>query len=514
MTRTRKVAGSVALSLLSQAVAMIVGLWLTRFILGALGQHDYGLWLIILQSLGYLALADIGVVAVLPRQTAFTTGKDGSPDALPRLVGETARLVRWQTPVVFALALVAWLAVPPSVVAHRDVLGLVLLLFAASFPLRLYTAVLQGLQDLVFLGWVQFAGWLVSAAVTVIALLSGLGLYSLALAWGVTQLGPPLVARWRLGAKYPHALPRDPISLGWAGARRHLSSALWVSLGQLAGAMVNGADILIIGAVMGPAAVVPYAVTVKLIQVIGNLPVMVAHAAGPGLSQMRAGESKDDLRRATNALAQAVLAGAGIVACVIVAVNQGFVGWWVGADRYAGDTLTLLAVVLMLVRHYGTTIVYAIYSFGHEKRLAVAGIMEGAVSVAAGIALVKIAGPVGAVIGALIAAVLVVMPLILPTLARELATTVGGLFRALLPFALRLALSLAAGVLIGRWLAPTSPWMLAVAALAAAGVYVALVLPVALRPPLREYVLQLVTLVRTRLGLAPAPPAPPAPAAM
>ena len=87
MTRTRRVAGSVALSLMSQVVAMVVGLWLTRFILDTLGQSTLGLWLIILQALGLLALADLGVVAVLPRQTAFVTGRDGAPGALGELVG-------------------------------------------------------------------------------------------------------------------------------------------------------------------------------------------------------------------------------------------------------------------------------------------------------------------------------------------------------------------------------------------------------------------------------------------
>ena len=55
MTRTRRVAGSVALSMLSQVAAMVVGLWLTRFVLGRLGQHDYGVWLVISPfNLGYL----------------------------------------------------------------------------------------------------------------------------------------------------------------------------------------------------------------------------------------------------------------------------------------------------------------------------------------------------------------------------------------------------------------------------------------------------------------------------
>jgi len=516
VTRTRKVAGSVFLSLTSQVAAMVVGLWLTRFILFRLGQHDYGVWLIILQSLGYVALADIGVVAVLPRQTAFVTGKDAPPDALPTLVGETARLVLWQTPIVMGLCVVAWLLFPHhgTWTTSHGPLAAMLAIFAIAFPLRLFPAILQGLQDLVFLGWLQLATWLLNTIVVVSALWAGLGLYALALAWAATQIIPPLVGWHRLRTVHRHALPARLPPLTWPDARRHLASALWVSLGQMSNALSSGADVLIVGAVLGPSVVVPYVITLKLITVIGNLPVTVAHAAGPGLSQMRVGESRHDLRRATDALAQAVLAATGVVACVIVAVNRGFVGWWVGPDRYAGALITLVGVALMLLRHYGTTVVFAVYSFGHERRLAIVGIVQGAVSVSLSIVLVKTIGLVGALIGPIAAEFLVVLPGVLPVLARETDTTVSGLLLRQLPFALRLGLALALGAALGSWLAPTAPLLLAVTSLLAAAAYVALIAPVALRPPLREYVVQIAHVVRARLGLAPAPPTvpPPAPA--
>jgi len=337
---------------------------------------------------------------------------------------------------------------------------------------------------------------------SVAALLAGLGLHALAIGWAVTQLAPPLASWVRLRVRHRAALPGSLPPLTWPAARRHLSSAVWVSLGQFSAALVNGADVLIVGAVMGPVAVVPYVVTLKLIAVAGNLPVTVAHAAGPGLSQMRAGEPRTDLRRATDALAQAVLAASGLVACVVLAVNQWFVSWWVGADRFAGWDVTALGVALMLVRHYGTTVVFAVYSFGHERRLALIGFVEGAVTVALSIALVQAIGLPGALIGALAAGTLVVFPLCLPTLAAETATTVGGLIRALLPFVVRLAVALALAAAVGRLAQPGGLAGIGLLAIVAAAGYAALLLPVVLRPPLREYTLQLAGAVRARLGVA------------
>ena len=506
MTRTRRIAGSVALGLATQVATVVVGFWLTRFILDRIGVHDYGVWLVLLQFLGYLALADLGVVAILPRQAALLTGGTPGPGALRSLVGETARLIVWQWPFVIALSAAAWLLLPADWDTSRGPLAIMLAVFAIAFPLRLFGAVLQGLQEMVFLGWVQLATWMASTIVSVVALTAGFGLYSLSLAWGVLQLVPPVLCLHRLGTRYPDLLPRNLPHLGWDAARRHLGSAAWVSLGQLSSILVYGADLLIIGTLLGATAVVPYAVTLKLISVVANAPVMLAHASGPGLSQLRAGDSRDSLRRATGALTQGLLAMSGGVACVVVAVNQGFVGWWLDAGQYAGTVVTLAATGLMLLRHYATASAFALFSFGHERLTAMAGIVEGAVTVVASIVLVRAMGPVGAVFGALIAVTLFTLPMILPTLARETGTTVGGVLRIIAPFALRIAIATATAHVIGSWFQPTGPFMLVAAALLSAAIYTVLMLPVALRPPLRDYVVQLVGAIRARIW--PSPPTP------
>ncbi len=512
MTRTRRVAGSVALSLMSQVVAMVVGLWLTRFILDRLGQSTFGLWFIILQALGWLALTDLGVVGILPRQVAFATGKDAPAGALGELASRATRLVLWQWPGVMALCAAAWFLVPVSG-AGRQALGIVLLSFAVAFPLRVFGAVLQGLQDLVFLGWVQFAAWALGTAVTVGGLVAGLALNALALSWGVMLLLPALVLWRRLAARFPEAVPRRLPRLSWADARQYLARAWWVALGQLSSVLASGADVLIIGLVVGPAAVVPYVLTLKLVAVIGNWPMTMAHASGPALSQMRAGESREDLRRATGALAAAVLTASGAVACVIMAVNESFVGWWVGADQYAGTWVTLLGIALMMLGHYGSTIVYTVYSFGHERRLALSGIVQGVVTAAAAWGLVRLLGPAGAILGGLVG-VGTLLPLLLPTLAADTDATVRRLVVAVLPFGARVLLALAAAAALGRVIEPRSLPGLALAAVLAVAVYAAVMLPAVLRPPLREYALQLWRAALARLSRAgpTVPPTPSAPA--
>ena len=101
-SRTRRFVGGLSVGYLHTAIVTIVGLWLTPYLLRHLDQHDYGLWLLTTQILFYLGLTDVGIVALLPREIAFTTGRAGVTlaDDLRQLVGETTRLVLWQLPFV------------------------------------------------------------------------------------------------------------------------------------------------------------------------------------------------------------------------------------------------------------------------------------------------------------------------------------------------------------------------------------------------------------------------------
>src|SRR5258708_39548700 len=115
MSRSRRFLGGLALTYGYQAMLVVTGLWLTPFLLGRIGQHDYGLWLVGTQLLTYLSLTDFGVVALLPLETAYATGRAGGAGLatdLPRIIGQSARMVLYQVPIVMAAALVMGLAIP------------------------------------------------------------------------------------------------------------------------------------------------------------------------------------------------------------------------------------------------------------------------------------------------------------------------------------------------------------------------------------------------------------------
>lgn len=502
MSRTNRFLSGIGFGYASQILTTMVGFWLTPFLLHRVGQHNYGLWLVGTQLMFYLALLDLGIVALLPRETAFATGRAPTIEEaadLPLIFGHTVRIILWQMPLVALGALIAWFLMPAEWADLRNPIGVVLLAFVFTFPLRIFRAVLHGLQDLAYLGRTGIITYLISTGITVGLVLAGWGLYALAIGWTVQQFAGAFTGWYRLRTRFPTVLPRTLPEMPWSTARTRLTQGGWVSLSQIAQVLLNGTDILIIGKLFGPAAVVPFVITGKLITVLSNQPQMLMAAAGPALSQMRIAESRERLSEVCIALSQAMLMVSGAVVCVVLAVNQGFVGRWVGTHQYGGSWLTALILLSMLLRHWNLTVASALFFFGYERRLCVTALLDGLVSVGAIFLLVRELGLIGAPLGTISGALLISLPANLWALARESNLSVARLIQPLLPWFLRFVALTTGIILVARIWIPNNFLLLGLTAAVTATIYFAVMFPLALRSPLGDYVRPRLFPIRARV---------------
>lgn len=491
MSRTRRFLGGVSVGVAHQVVVTAVGLWLTPFLLWRLGPHDYGLWLTATQLIAYLTLLDVGVLALLPRDAAYATGRAGGvrhASDLPEVIGRTALIVLWQIPIIAAIAWMAWWLIPGSWQPLRFPLGVLLAAFVLTYPLRIFQATLQGLQDLAFVGSLQLAAWMLGTAVTVWLVFGGWGLAALAVGAMVTQLASLGACGYRVATSFPSAMPRKLPRLPWRVAAAHLRRALWVSVSQVAQVLLYATDILIVAWIFGPVTVVPYACTQKLISVLSNQPQILTQAAAPALSELRMGASPSKLFSVTSSLSLALMLGSGAVLVVVLAVNRAFVSWWVGPDQYGGAVLTALFGAAMLVRHWNTALVYALFSFGHERRISLTTAADGIVSLVLSLALARAIGVIGVPIGFLCGALLVSVPWNVRALARDTGVSPLQFTSALTPWAVRLALLLPVAVAANFFVRSASFLSVATVAAAMGAAYAGLMLPLVVRPPLSEYV--------------------------
>lgn len=489
MTRTRRFVGGVGVTYAHQVLVTAVGLWLTPFLLSRLGAHDYGLWLTAGQLIAYLTLLDLGVLALLPREAASATGSTADAKGeLTAVVERASWIVIWQMPLIAIATTVAWFTLPADWQGLRGPLALLLVAFVLMYPLRLFQATLQGLQDLAFVGALQLVAWGLGVAVSVALVLKGMGLFAVAGGAVVTQVVSLAGCGIRVFRRFPEAMPRGVRRQPWSEIRSYMQRAGWVSVAQVAQLLVNASDMLLVAWFFGPVTVVPYACTQKLISVLANQPQVLTQAAAPALSQLRTGATKEKLFTVTTSLSLALMLVSGAVVVVVLALNRAFVGWWVGPDQYGGALLTGLFTLGMLIRHWNTALVYSLFSFGFERRISLTTVADGCVSLALAFVLGRTTGIVGIPIGFIAGALLVSIPAHVLALARVTGVTPRQYASPLIPWAIRavVLVPLAAGV--NLFLQPHGFFVIAAAAAGVGAAYAALMIPVAIRPPLGEYV--------------------------
>lgn len=503
MTRTQRFVSGFANGYAHLVVATLAGLVLTPLFLARLGTEAYGLWIVGSQLLAYFLLLDLGVVALVPRETAYLTGATGRREApaVRALIEKTLAIALVQTPfVAVAAAAVLW-GLPAGWQPLRPALTIVLAAFVLTFPLRVFQAALSGLQDLAFVARVQFAGWAAGTLASAVLVVRGHGLLALGIGWCVTQGVVVAACAVRLARAFPAAFPGRPRVEAGPPAGRYLVQSAWVSVSQVSQVLLNGTDVMLVAALMGPSAVVTYTCTAKLIAVLANQPQALLQTAAPALSELRTREDASRLFPVSAALAQATLALSGLIACVVLAVNGGFVAWWVGADRFGGFTLTALLLGAMVARHVNVTHVYALFCFGHERRLAITGLADGVSTLAFTAIGLAMFGLPGAPLGAIAAVLLVGGPLNLTALARQATVPPARILGALWPWFWRCGVVALLSAAAGRALGSAGVPLLAAGAAAIAAAYAAIVGPAVLRSPAGPYVAPLLARARAVLRM-------------
>ena len=102
---------------------------------------------------------------------------------------------------------------------------------------------------------------------------------------------------------------------------------------------MNGTDLLLIGALLGPEAVVPYACTGKLVTLLASQPQLLMATAVPAMSEIGASVHARSAVSGVHHHEPLLLIASGAMACMVLTINGPFVSWWVGPDRFAGLAL-------------------------------------------------------------------------------------------------------------------------------------------------------------------------------
>ncbi len=394
---------------------MVLGLVITRTVLHILGKDTWGLWAASGALLSYAGLADLGVLRILPWVIADADGKKDHD----RIRASLAAALPYAVLTGFAyvgVALLLWQLYPPLLrLSPRDQIALrgpvfcVVILTACTFPLRVFTALLTGLQDTTFLGAVGLVEVIESSLLSFVLAWQGFGLYSLAVGVALPPVLSAAAAFLRANVSFRRLLR------SWRWPSRRLVSSLAVDgigawLATVGFQLAAAADPVILSNVGLRSAVAGFVITSRLPMTLVHFVLILPDAALVGLAQLRAEGARDRTYDVVLAILRLNLILAGAVACAVLASNAGFVRLWVGADLFFGAPLNALfaANAVLMTAIHGLVVISGV--FGSRLKVGIVFVINGLLHLLLASTLGRYIGVYGVCVATLLSGALTALP--------------------------------------------------------------------------------------------------------
>jgi O-antigen/teichoic acid export membrane protein len=404
MINKRQVVKNVGSSWFGLGVNVLVGIFLSPFILHRLGDAAFGIWVLIFSITGYYGLFDMGIRSSIIRYVSkFTAVNDH--EELAKLIN-TALFIYTS----IGLAALAITALGSLSVNHifripadfensaRWLFFMVGTSLAVGFPVGVFSGMLEGLERFYVLSLTNVVSTLLRATLIVIALYRGGGLLTVAF---ITVALPLLTAVLR-GAI---ALRILPIPFAWRYVNRktlrEMASYGGLTFMSIVAVRLRGrTDAMVIGTFLSSVAITYFSIGARLIDYTAEVVSSLAQIFVPMSSQSEATGNIDRLRRIFVAGNRACALIVFPISATLIILGKSIIEAWVGA-RYIERSYPVLLVLIvpwtvMLAQGASSRV---LYGMGKHGKLAAVALTEGIANLVLSILLVRPFGIMGDAFG-------------------------------------------------------------------------------------------------------------------
>lgn len=386
-------------------VNILVGVFLSPFILHRLGDTAFGLWVLIFSLTGYYGIFDFGIRSSIVRYVSkYTATKDA--EEVSGLIN-TAMFTYSCVGIVSLLLTVAGslyidrlFKIPADF--HATAAWLLFIVgtsVALGFPLGVFGGMLEGLQKFYIINWTNIAFSSVIRAVLIVLYLSrGYGLLTVAL----ITVGLPIISSL---VRAVIALRSLPIKFRWKyvdrNSFRHMANYSGVTFMIIVAARLRlKTDAVVIGTFLSSAAITYFYAGSRLVDYAGELVSSLAQIFVPMSSQSDAAGNMDRLRKIFIVGNRACAFTIFPITLFFIILGKSIIGVWLG-QKYVGQAypvliILILAHTIMLMQSASGRILFGISSHG---KLAVVSLIEGVMNLALSILLVRPFGIMGDAMG-------------------------------------------------------------------------------------------------------------------
>ena len=383
---------------------VVVGIFLSPFIMHRLGDTAFGIWVLIFSITGYYGIFDLGIRSSIIRYVSKYTATNET-DRLARHVNTS--LATYTAIGVLSMTVTITLSfyvdhlfkIPKELHSQAQLL---LLLVGASvslgFPLGVSGGILEGLQRYYLLNWTAVAMSLLRAALIVFFLSRGYGLITIAL---ITLVLPIVVSVARAIIAY-HLLPL-PYGLKYVDreAFRHMANFGGATMLVIVAARLRfQTDEMVIGSMLSAAAITYFSIAARIMDYAFQVVVTLAQVFVPMTSQSEAVGNIDRVRKIYIAGNRACALTTFPITAMVLILGKSVIEVWVGRKYVplSYPVLVVLAIPMTLLMMQAASS-RILMGMGRHRTLATVALIEGVGNLILSIALVRPLGIVGDALG-------------------------------------------------------------------------------------------------------------------
>ncbi len=385
-------------------VNVVVGIFLSPFILHRLGDEAFGLWILIFSVTGYYGLFDLGIRSSIVRYVAKYSATD-EHDELNRLVNTAMFSYSGIGLAAMLITLIATyyvnsiFRIPAEFVATaRWLLFMVGISVSLGFPLGVFSGILEGLQRFYLLNFVNVSSTLLRAMLIVVALRRGGGLLTVAF---ITVSLPLVNGFVNAGAVFRHLQLRlGPNYVSRSSLRSIASYSGTTFLIIIAGRLRFKTDAVVIGTFISAAAITYFTIGSRLVDYASEVVSSLAQIFVPMSSQSQAKGDLDGLRKifvlGNRACAFIIFP----ITAVFTVLGKSLIEAWVG-PKYVATSYPVMLILL-----YPTTLMLAqsasgrtLWGMAKHRTWAWVVLAEGVANLILSVILVRPYGILGDAIG-------------------------------------------------------------------------------------------------------------------
>jgi O-antigen/teichoic acid export membrane protein len=430
----RNVGSNWVLTLLTVAVSYVM----TPFIVHALGPNGYGTWTLVNAMTGYIALVALGVPMACVRYVAQHVSLKEWTKA-NQTIGTCAGLYLMLGVGALVVGAGLWCAftyydIPPTYRGDAYVAFAVMALYIAfSFFSYLPEGIMYAHHDFVPRNLVRIGGLFLRFGLTMgllgqhpsLSFLAAIQLIGLSFDFFISLL--------LIRLRYTH-IHIDVRLFDRATLRRVMSFSLFVLLLAAGGRLSFETDAMVIGALIGVAAISSYAFANSLVVYLLDFVVGIAAVVSPMATTLSSQGREDELREIFLKWSKASLSLTIAIGVFLLVLGPRFIGWWIAPEHEgpSGDVLRVLTLSCFVFLPARGVALPILLGLGKARLPTISFLIAGVVNLLLSAALARPFGLIGVAIGTAIPNVAFGL-LIIAVTCRELKLSVLDYTRYVVP---------------------------------------------------------------------------------